>query len=277
MKKVMMISVGALLLLSSCGSYAGAGAYTGGSFGSIIGSAIGGIAGGPRGSDIGTLIGMAGGAAVGAAVGAAADNAQQQKYEEYQSSRQQVNRRSSSADSRSDYSSGNGYDSRGNGGYNNGNNGNGSYNPGNNGNSGHHHNGKPDDRLFGFDEHFNSTPEMRQSLEIRNARILDATHDGVLTRGEEARMVFEIYNHSAKPVFSVQPAVAEVTGNRHIHISENVLIESIPPRQGIRYTAIIRADKGLKDGRAVISVGVLQGNKEIPSLTQQFTIQTRKR
>ena len=252
MKKVMMISVGALLLLSSCGSYAGAGAYTGGSFGSIIGSAIGGIAGGPRGSDIGTLIGMAGGAAVGAAVGAAADNAQQQKYEEYQSSRQQVNRRLSGADSRSDYSSGNGYDSRGNG-------------------------GKPDDRLFGFDEHFNSTPEMRQSLEIRNARILDATHDGVLTRGEEARMVFEIYNHSAKPLFSVQPAVAEVTGNRHIHISENVLIESIPPRQGIRYTAIIRADKGLKDGRAVISVGVLQGNKEIPSLTQQFTIQTRKR
>lgn len=268
-----MISVGALLLLSSCGSYAGAGAYTGGSFGSIIGSAIGGIAGGPRGSDIGTLIGMAGGAAVGAAVGAAADNAQQQKYEEYQSSRQQVNRRSSGADSRADYS----YDNRGNGGYHNGNNGNGSYNPGNNGNSGHHHNGKPDDRLFGFDEHFNSTPEMRQSLEIRNARILDATHDGVLTRGEEARMVFEIYNHSAKPVFSVQPAVAEVTGNRHIHISENVLIESIPPRQGIRYTAIIRADKGLKDGRAVISVGVLQGNKEIPSLTQQFTIQTRKR
>ena len=65
MKRTLVLSVGAILLLSSCGSYAGVGAYTGGSFGSIIGSAIGGIAGGPRGSDIGTLIGLAGGAVVG--------------------------------------------------------------------------------------------------------------------------------------------------------------------------------------------------------------------
>ena len=63
MKKIVVLSVSSLLLLSSCATTA-SGAYTGGTFGSIIGSAIGGIMGGPRGSDIGTLVGMAGGAAV---------------------------------------------------------------------------------------------------------------------------------------------------------------------------------------------------------------------
>ena len=55
------------LLLSSCDTYTGSGAYAGATFGSILGSAIGGLSGGPRGSDMGTIIGMAGGAAVGAA------------------------------------------------------------------------------------------------------------------------------------------------------------------------------------------------------------------
>ena len=64
-----------MLMLSSCGTYAGSGAATGGYFGSIVGYAIGGITGGWRGHDIGSLVGLAGGAVVGAAIGAAADNA----------------------------------------------------------------------------------------------------------------------------------------------------------------------------------------------------------
>ena len=45
------------LLLSSCDTYTGSGAYAGATFGSILGSAIGGLSGGPRGSDMGTIIG----------------------------------------------------------------------------------------------------------------------------------------------------------------------------------------------------------------------------
>ena len=59
MKKGLVYAISATLLLSSCNSYTGMGAYTGSSLGSILGSAIGGIAGGPRGSDLGTLVGMA--------------------------------------------------------------------------------------------------------------------------------------------------------------------------------------------------------------------------
>lgn len=248
MKKILVISACSLMLLSSCGTYTATGAYTGGSFGSIIGSAIGGIAGGPRGSDIGTLIGMAGGAAVGAAFGSAVDKAEQQKYEDYRAARQQRAIEQRQPQTYQSYNDENG----------------------------------ADDRLYGFDENFNSTSTVNVStalptIEIRNPRLLDASRDGELSRGEEARMVFEVFNVSSKPAFGVLPTVTEVTGNRHIRISENVLVESIQPGKGIRYTAVIKTDDRLKDGEAVFRIGVMQRNKEIPSQSREFRIKTNKR
>ena len=233
MKKILVLSVGVLLLLSSCGTYTESGAVTGSWFGSIIGSAIGGITGGPRGSDIGTLVGMAGGAVVGAAIGQAAENAQQQKYEDYRRQRQQRQER-------------------------------------------------VDDRLYGFDENFNSSPSQvvpttESCLEIRNPHLIDSSRDGVLTRGEEARMVFEIFNTSSKPVFHVLPMVRELTGNKHIRVSENVLVESIMPGKGIRYTAVIRADDRLHDGEAMFRISVFQGSREMDSQAREFRIITSKR
>ena len=254
MKKTLLVSVSALLLLSSCGTYTGMGAYTGGTFGSIIGSAIGGISGGRHGSDVGTLIGMAGGAVVGAAVGAAADKAQQRDYEQYQADRQQrmENRQRSYGSQVQSQGSYDGYDDQTD--------------------SGFDPSGSGDDRLYGFGEDFSSAPSS-----ARNPRILDASRDGELTRGEEARMAFEIYNCSSEPAYQVQPSVAEVTGNKHIRISENVLVECIRPGKGIRYTAVIKADDHLKDGEAVIRIGVFQRNKEITSQTREFRIKTNKR
>lgn len=267
MKKTLVLLLGAMLILSSCGTYTGAGAVTGGSFGSIIGSAIGGIAGGWRGSDVGSLIGMAGGAVVGAAVGSAADKAEQRRYEDYAEQRRQrrIDNYGSTRSERTervspqydDYSEQSGFDAN-NGG---------------------------DDRLIGFDENLNSTapsapssalPKSTSILEIRNAQLLDTSRDGVLSRGEEARMVFEVFNTSSKPVYQVQPTVAEVTSNKHIYVSENVLVESILPGRGIRYTAVIKADNRLKDGEAVIRISVLHENKEIASQSRVFTIQTSR-
>jgi len=250
MKKILSVSLGAVLLLTSCGTYTGAGAVTGGSFGSIIGSAIGGIAGGRPGSPVGTLIGTAGGAAVGAAVGAAADNAQQRQYDDYQYTPQ---RRSSSSASQRRYNYDDNYDSAGSG----------------------------DDRLYGFDEHFTPSDKatfhsVAPNLEIRNPHLVDASRDGVLRRGEEARMVFEVFNTSSSPIYRVQPTVAEITGNKHVIVSQNVMVECIMPGKGIRYTAAIKADNRLKDGKAIFRIGVSQGDQEISSQTREFSIMTSK-
>ena len=77
MGKSFIIGMSALLLLGSCDTYTGTGAYMGSTLGSIFGSAIGGIAGGPHGSDVGTIVGMVGGAVAGAAIGQATDQKQQ--------------------------------------------------------------------------------------------------------------------------------------------------------------------------------------------------------
>ena len=94
MKKVILLMLCSSLVMSSCDTYTGSGAYAGGSIGSILGSAIGGLSGGPRGSDMGTIIGMAGGAVVGAVIGSQADKAQADREAAYQQDR--VERRSGS-------------------------------------------------------------------------------------------------------------------------------------------------------------------------------------
>lgn len=235
MKKIMIISLGVLLMMSSCGTYEAAGAYTGARFGSIIGSAIGGITGGWRGHDVGQLIGMASGAAVGAAIGKAADEQAERRFAERIQQRSQQYEADDS-----------GFDPEGRG----------------------------DDRIMidGF-----STAPNAVSLEISNARLVDASRDGRLTRGESAHVVFEIYNPSSKPVYGVQPTVIEKTGNKHIHISENILVESIQPNQTIRYTAQVKADNHLRNGQAVIRVAVMQRGREISSNSQEFRIVTTKR
>ncbi len=163
------MSLGAMLLLSSCGTYTETGATTGAWFGSIIGSAIGGLSGGPRGSDVGTLIGMAGGAIVGAAVGQAADEAHQKKVEQYEQRR--MDRGSVQRQSDYDY---------------------------------------PDDRIY-MDNTPARTPDV---LEIRRPMLIDSSRDQVLARGEEARIVFEVYNTTDKILYRVRPNVTEISGNK---------------------------------------------------------------
>ena len=252
MKKVLILSLSALLVMSSCGSYEASGAYAGAHFGSIVGSVIGGISGGWRGSDVGSLVGMAGGAMVGAAIGKAADEkAEAKAVERYERHRQ------ANAARNQNY------------GYNN-------QNYGSNDDSGFDPQGRGDDRIVidGMSSDYAPTPV---KLEMGNIRIVDASHDGVLLRGESAHVVFEIHNPSEYPAFGVQPTVMEVTGNRHIHISENVLVECIPPKQTIRYTAQVKADKGLRNGEAVIRVSVIQAGREQKSLTRDYRLVTRKR
>ena len=93
MKKTIFAFSMLALLLTSCGTYTGQGAYVGAQFGTIRGSAVGGISGGWRSSDIGTVVGMAGGAAIGAVIGAAADQREAERYDEYR--RERTARRSS--------------------------------------------------------------------------------------------------------------------------------------------------------------------------------------
>ena len=244
MKKFIVISLAGAMLLSSC-STTESGASNGAFFGSILGSAIGGITGGYRGSDIGTIVGMAGGAVVGAAIGQASEKEEQRKYDEY------IRR---------------GNDQSG-------------FDPNNGG----------DDRIVMEEEVPSQTVTLdelkrmegfnvniNESIQLRHEDFSDANGDGFITPGEECKVSFEIMNNSDVEIFDVIPTVIETTGNKHIHISPTVRIESIRPHQGVRYTATVLADKRLKDGNAVIRVTVTQGRNDIASMAKEFNITCKR-
>ena len=268
MKKVILLMLCSSLVMSSCDTYTGSGAYAGGSIGSILGSAIGGLSGGPRGSDMGTIIGMAGGAVVGAVIGSQADQAQANREAAYQQDR--VERRSGS-----DYSNAPVTD-----------------NPeifdSNNGG---------DDRLYDFKgkdytgdysaqqpitsmptatvEELGARFSYSPTLEIVNARFVDDNEDNCLNRNETCKVIFEIVNRGHEPVYDVVPTVVETTGNKHIFISPSIHVEKISPGSGVRYTAMVKADRKLKDGMARFCVSVIHEGKSI-SKVNEFNIPTKR-
>lgn len=268
MKKVILLMLCSSLVLSSCDTYTGSGAYAGGSIGSILGSAIGGLSGGPRGSDMGTIIGMAGGAVVGAVIGSQADQAQADREAAYQQDR--VERRSGSDYSNTPVTDNPEIFDSNNGG---------------------------DDRLYDFKgkdytgdysaqqpttsmptatvEELGARFSYSPTLEIVNARFVDDNEDNCLNRNETCKVIFEIVNRGHEPVYDVVPTVVETTGNKHIFISPSIHVEKISPGSGVRYTAMVKADRKLKDGMARFCVSVIHEGKSI-SKVNEFNIPTKR-
>lgn len=261
---MMVWAVGATLLLSSCSSNTGAGAYTGAQFGSILGSAIGGISGGPRGSDIGTIVGMAGGAMIGGAIGNAADQKARGEMEEH---REAVKQRRAQRNQRMQQDDGYQYS---NSGFDSTNSGDDRIDfDGSDATTGNYEYKQPSSPADNVYTH--STP----TVEIRNARFIDADGNDTISRGEMCKVVFEIYNNGLQPVYNVVPTVAEMTGNKHIYISLPICVEKIEAYKGVRYTVMVKADNRLKDGTIKLCCSVLQNGETISKVTE-FNVETRK-
>ena len=293
MGKSFIIGMSALLLLGSCDTYTGSGAYMGSALGSIFGSAIGGIAGGPHGSDVGTIVGMVGGAVAGAAIGQATDQKQQAQREAdiadmraRRAERQARNQGSYNYDNNSYGNNGGAYGSSSDSGY------------GSSSDSGFDANNGGDDRIYDFKgsdysgnysaqqpdvtmpmesgvENLAGNLKYTPDIEIKNARFVDGNQDGKIERGEMSKIIFEVYNRGTHTLYDVVPTVVEASGNRHIIISPNMHVESIQPGKGIRYTALVKADDRLKDGSAHFCVSVVQGDKKISKVCE-FNIPTIK-
>lgn len=290
MKKNILLALSGLMMLTSCSS-TGEGAMSGAMLGGWFGSAIGGIMGGRYGSDVGTLVGMTTGAVAGAAAGHAQEKQDRMERardresvrEHYRRTHGQqddayvpsYNRSANSSQSSAQYSQqrdDSGFDAT---------------------NSG-------DDRIYDFQSgdytgnHTTSKPESSvptqsqienisqqnlsysNALEISNARFLDRDGNGVIHRGETAKIIFEIKNTSDRVLYDLVPTVVETSRNKHLFISPSMHIESIAPGQRLRYTAVIAADKFLKDGKATFSASVVQGGETISKVTH-FNVVTRKK
>ena len=264
MKKVILLMLCSSLVMGSCDTYTGSGAYAGGSIGSILGSAIGGLSGGPRGSDLGTIIGMAGGAVVGAVIGSQADQAQADREAAYQQDR--VERRSdypSVTDNPEIFDSNNGGDDR-------------LYDFKGKDYTGDYSAQQPTTSMpTATVEELGARFSYSPILEIVNARFVDDNEDNCLNRNETCKVIFEIVNRGHESVYDVVPTVVETTGNKHIFISPSIHVEKISPGSGVRYTAMVKADRKLKDGMARFCVSVIHEGKSI-SKVNEFNIPTKR-
>lgn len=305
MKRIVMLSLVAAVLVSSCGTYTGQGAYVGASFGSVIGSAVGGISGGWRRSDVGTLVGMAGGALVGGAIGAKADKAREENFErKYYEHRDAATSGSNGYESnryeRSDDDDvygddgGNRYNAprynqdvyeREDRAYDDET----KFDPTNSG----------DDTLYDFQssdytgsytasEPNHVEPSVRydeielkdykapKPLEVRNARFVDDNQDNSINANEMCKLIFEVYNVGSEPVYDVQPMVKEMTGQKRIMISGTIHVERINPGKGIRYTAMVKAGKNIKGESAVFRVYAVRGSDVEASNVIEFKVDIKK-
>lgn len=293
MNKSFIYAACGILLASGCKT-TGEGAYIGAQFGTILGSAIGGISGGWRGSDIGTVVGMAGGAAVGAAIGSANEKADREKYEAHRRERAARTRQSTNA-----ASSGYGYDRQQAGGQDDS-----GFDPTNSG----------DDRIVFEESDVQGTypaidntassdntgrevslrqlekmtaggnrgsrhgrPGFLPMIEVRKMTFTDADGDGILSAGESGKVVFEIMNNSPEEIRNIRPIVSDTTNNKRISISPGILVESIAPGMGVRYTATVLGDRRLKDGEIVILAGVEHEGRMVTTENETLKIATRRK
>lgn len=274
-RKLIMALI-ALAMLVGCGTYAGSGAYAGATLGSILGSAIGGITGGAGGSDLGQIVGTGVGAAIGAAIGEQADKKAEERSEKR---RERIEQRRREME-REDY------------GYKDEEPVCGQYPPSD---SGFDENNGGDDRIFDFKgSDYTGTYSAQQPsagegaqqeptrttgtlpIEIRNARFVDDNQNRQINRDELCKVIFELWNNGNQTLHDVQPIVTEKTGNKHLAISPTIHVEQLEPGKAIRYTALVRADRRLKPGNAVIRVAAVRGNNIPISEPLFFNIPTEK-
>ena len=114
------------------------------------------------------------------------------------------------------------------------------------------------------------------SLRLYKIRFIDESRNQMIDAGENSKVIFEVMNEGREPAYNVVPIVEQVTKMKHIHISPSVMIETILPGEGIRYTATISAGDKLKDGEAIFRVAVADENGTICD-SQEFALPTREK
>lgn len=277
---IFAVALAATLVLSGCGTMgngAASGGILGAQFGSILGSAIGGISGGPRGSDIGTIVGMAGGAVVGAAVGSTADKAQRERntigYNANNGRDAYVDSNNGGAADIDNGTSGNDDSESG-------------FDPGNGGDDviqfdAPADNASAPEQPFAANDSKTSADmaanaDETADIAIRNVRFLGSDGNMAIRRGELAEIVVEVYNNTSEAIYNVEPMIMETTGNRHLFLSAQVIVEKIAPGKGIRYTAMVKADNKLKDGKAHFKVYARASERHHNSEMMEFDVTTAK-
>lgn len=113
-------------------------------------------------------------------------------------------------------------------------------------------------------------------LRITNIRFIDDNRNHTIDADESCKLVFDIVNEGDVSAYNITPIIEEVSGMKHIGISQSVQISYLPQGDKVRYTATIAGGKRLKSGEAVFRVYTIESNG-IVSDVHEFSLPTQKR
>ena len=113
-------------------------------------------------------------------------------------------------------------------------------------------------------------------LRITNIRFIDDNRNHTIDAEEKCKLIFDIVNEGDVSAYNVTPIVEEVSGMKHIGISQSAQISYLPQGDKVRYTVTIVGGKRLKSREAVFRVYTTESNGSI-SDAHEFSLPTQKR
>jgi len=119
----------------------------------------------------------------------------------------------------------------------------------------------------------------RKSLPLKIQKVSFCNSYGkqttTLHRNEECTLNFELKNVSSGALYAVEPAVYEANNNQQIAFSPSTRVEYVEAGQVIRYSAVVKGMKRLKNGTAELVIAASVDGSDFVDLSQ-LTITTQK-
>lgn len=117
--------------------------------------------------------------------------------------------------------------------------------------------------------------EALEAVHIRNIRFIDAGRDQTVDAGEECKIVFDIVNEGEQTATQIIPSVTEVSGMKHVYLSQSVMVDELGAGEGVKYTAHLSTGRKLKNGTLTIRIA-LSDTQGWTYDQKEFTLNTRR-
>lgn len=93
-------------------------------------------------------------------------------------------------------------------------------------------------------------------IQVQHVKFIDSNKDRAMNIGETCKIIFELVNTGAQSVYDVVPYLTESVGKGCLTISPSQRIAMIGPGGVMRYTASVKVNKKIKEGKIRFRIAI---------------------
>ena len=93
-------------------------------------------------------------------------------------------------------------------------------------------------------------------IRVQHVKFIDSNRDRAMNIGETCKIIFELVNTDAQPIYDVVPYLTERIGKGCLTISPSQRIAMIGPGGVMRYTALVKVNKKIKERKVGFRIAV---------------------